>query len=143
MTTTEKPPAGHTPLLSADDVAAYRRDGFFVARGILDSEVLDAADRGMARFYDGDHDAPFPGRTQWDHTDWTPAAGDVLRKNDYASRMVRELDTLVRAPAIAAIAAQLAGRRRSASGTTSCSTSRPASKTSPPTSAGTPTASTG
>lgn len=99
-----------TTLLPAEeDIAAYRRDGFYVARQVVPSELLDAAERGMARFYAGDLDAPFPGRTAYDHYDWSPEHGDVLRKNDYASRMVRELDALVRYPAIGAIAARLAG----------------------------------
>lgn len=91
------------------DVEAYRRDGFFVARQVVPEAVLDLAEHGMARFYAGDVDAPFPGRTAYDHFDWSPAHGNVLRKNDYASRMVRELDTLVRTPSLGAIAARLAG----------------------------------
>lgn len=93
-----------------DELDRYRRDGFVVVRGLLDDAVLDAAEVGMARMYAGDLDAPFPGRTRFDHQDWSPEHGTaVLRKNDYPSRMVRELDALVRTPAIAAFAAGLAG----------------------------------
>ena len=96
-------------LPTDDDVAAYRRDGFYVAHDVLPAELLDAAERGMQRFYAGDHDAPFPGASPYDHYDWTPADGDTIRKNDYASNQVRELAALTRSPVIGAIAARLAG----------------------------------
>ncbi|MGY1670852.1 phytanoyl-CoA dioxygenase family protein [Geodermatophilus sp. SYSU D00710] len=96
-------------LPTAEETAAYRRDGFLVVRGLVPAEVLDAAERGMARFYAGDLDAPFPGRTRHDSADWSPVHGDVLRKNDYASRMVTDLATLVQWPGIGAFAAALAG----------------------------------
>ena len=96
-------------LPTVAELAAYHRDGFVVVRGLVPGEVLDAAERGMHRFYAGEVDAPFPGRTRWDDWDWTPAHGDVLRKNDYASRMVTDLATLVEFPGIGAFAAALAG----------------------------------
>jgi ectoine hydroxylase-related dioxygenase (phytanoyl-CoA dioxygenase family) len=96
-------------LPTREEVAAYERDGFLVVRGLVPAEVLDAAERGMARFYAGDLDAPFPGRTRYDSWDWAPGHGDVLRKNDYASRMVTDLATLVQWPGIGAFAAALAG----------------------------------
>jgi ectoine hydroxylase-related dioxygenase (phytanoyl-CoA dioxygenase family) len=92
-----------------EEIAQYRRDGYLVVRGLIPAEVLDAAERGMERFYASDVDRPFPGRTQYDHYDWSPEHGDVLRKNDYTSRMVDELRTLVELPGIAAFAAGLAG----------------------------------
>ncbi|PTA47502.1 phytanoyl-CoA dioxygenase family protein [Micromonospora sp. RP3T] len=106
---TNSSPAPAPVLPSADDLAAYRRDGFLVVRGLIPSGVLDAAERGMARFYAGDLDAPFPGRTRYDDYDWTPAHGGGLRKNDYTSRMVSELAALVEFPGIGAYAAALAG----------------------------------
>jgi ectoine hydroxylase-related dioxygenase (phytanoyl-CoA dioxygenase family) len=97
-------------LLPTDaEVAEYRRTGFHVAHGVVPADVLDAAEAGMARFYAGDVDEPFPGRTAWDHTDWHPGDPSALRKNDYASLMVRELAQLVRLPALGAIAARLSG----------------------------------
>jgi hypothetical protein len=102
--------AGSLPVPTAEQVTAYRRDGFLVVRDLVPAAVLDAAERGMQRFYAGDHDRPFPGRTRYDDADWSPDDGpDVLRKNDYASRMVDELATLVTWPGIARFAAELAG----------------------------------
>ncbi len=96
-------------LPSDEEIAEYLRDGFLVVRGLVPAEVLDAAERGMDRFYAGDLDAPFPGRTRYDSYDWRPEDGDGLRKNDYTSRMVTDLATLVEWPGIGAFAAGLAG----------------------------------
>ncbi len=109
MTTSPLATADPALLPTDDEVAAYRRAGFHVAHGVVPPEVLDAAEAGMARFYAGDVDAPFPGRTAWDHSDWHPGDPGGLRKNDYTSLMVRELGQLVRLPVLAAIAARLAG----------------------------------
>ena len=92
-----------------EQLRTYREDGFVVVRDLVPAEVLDAAERGMERFYAGDIDRPFPGRTRYDHDDWTPEKGEVLRKNDYASRMVDDLETLVAWPGIARFGAALAG----------------------------------
>lgn len=107
--TTQTPPADETHLPSDDDVASFWEHGYFLSPPIVPEHVLDEALRGMDRFYAGDLDAPFPGRTRYDEYDWRPEHGDVLRKNDYASLMVVELGALVRYPLIAATAARLVG----------------------------------
>jgi ectoine hydroxylase-related dioxygenase (phytanoyl-CoA dioxygenase family) len=110
MTTSARTTAIDPDLLPSDEeVAEYRRTGYYTSRRIVPDEVLDAAEAGMARFYAGDVDAPFPGSTAWDHQDWTPEHGAGLRKNDYTSLMVRELSGLVRLPVLAAVAARLSG----------------------------------
>ncbi len=96
-------------LPTDEEVATYQRDGFHVAHDVLPQDLLDTAERGMARFYAGDHDAPFPGRTPYDSYDWRPEHGDVIRKNDYTSCQVREIAQLTRSPIVGAIAARLAG----------------------------------
>ena len=96
-------------LPTEEELRSYRDDGFLVVRGLVPGSVLDTAERGMERFYAGDVDRPFPGRTRYDHNDWSPADGDVLRQNEYTSRMVDDLATLVEWPGIAAFAAALAG----------------------------------
>ena len=104
-------PLTHAPprLPTEDELRSYRDDGFLVVRGLVPAAILDAAERGMERFYAGDLDRPFPGRTRYDHNDWSPEDGDVLRQNEYTSRMVQELAALVEWPGIAAFAAALAG----------------------------------
>lgn len=96
-------------LPTDEEVEAYRRDGFHVALDVLPAELIDTAERGMARFYAGDHDAPFPGTTPYDSYDWTPAHGNTIRKNDYTSNQVHEIAALTRNPIVGAIAARLSG----------------------------------
>lgn len=94
-----------------EDVAFYRRHGWWISPPIVPPSVLDAAERGMARFYAGeiDHELALrdgrPFRPGWKPGD----PEDVLRKNDDASLMVDELAVLVHTPAIAAVAARLSG----------------------------------
>jgi hypothetical protein len=91
-------------LLPSDaDIASYQQHGFWTSPVIIPSEVLDTAERGMQRHHARDLDNPAMFRG------WTPADGNVLRKNDYSSLAVRELAELVSYPAIAATAARLAG----------------------------------
>jgi ectoine hydroxylase-related dioxygenase (phytanoyl-CoA dioxygenase family) len=93
---------------TAEDVAFYRRCGYWISPPILGATVLDAAERGMRRHHTGDVDRELPSDPDgiWG---WRPEDGDVLRKNDYASLRVSELADLVRQPVIAACAARLAG----------------------------------
>jgi hypothetical protein len=88
-------------LPGPDDIAHYREHGYWISPVILPPEVLDAAERGMARYYAGDLDAP--------DRDWAPPPVTGLRKNDYASLHVTELARLVAQPVLAATAAALAG----------------------------------
>jgi hypothetical protein len=89
------------------DVEFFWENGYWVSPLILPAEVLDAAERGMQRFYAGDHDATLPD-VPGVRGGWRPEHGDVLRKNDYASLRVRELSDLVKYPLIGATAALLA-----------------------------------
>lgn len=95
----------HDLLPTQTDVAAYRRHGFWLSDMVLPGEVLDAAERGMQRFYAGDRDRSGPAGVERDG--WRPEHGDVLRKNDYASLRMNELAALVAHPAIGAIATRL------------------------------------
>jgi ectoine hydroxylase-related dioxygenase (phytanoyl-CoA dioxygenase family) len=93
-----------THLPSDEDIIFYQEHGYWVSPPILPAGLLDEAGRGMRRHHAGDVDHEIP-----DTWGWRPEHGDVLRKNDYASRRVSELDRLVRHPAIAACAARLSG----------------------------------
>jgi len=94
------PAVDETLLPGPDDVAFYREHGWWISPVILPAEVLDAAERGMARYYAGDLDTL--------SDSWQPP-GEGLRKNDYASLHVREPAELVAQPVIGATAARLAG----------------------------------
>ncbi|HEY6737321.1 MAG TPA: phytanoyl-CoA dioxygenase family protein [Actinopolymorphaceae bacterium] len=110
MASTDADPAAlptTAPLPSPSDVEFYRTHGYWISPPVLPDEVLDTAERGMARLYAGETDhALTDGRRS---VGWTPDDGDVLRKNDYSSLLIDELATLVRHPIIAAMAACLAG----------------------------------
>jgi hypothetical protein len=86
------------------DAAFYRAHGYWVSPVILPGELLDAAERGMDRYYAGDYDESPPGVGGF-----RPEQAEGLRKNDYASLRVRELTELVAYPLIGAAAAVLAG----------------------------------
>lgn len=103
MTTPALSPEALSLLPSADDVAFYRAHGYWISPVIVPAGVLDAAERGMQRYYAQDYDFDPPGVGAWN-----PADAGGLRKNDYASLRVQQLADLVRYPLIAATAAQLA-----------------------------------
>lgn len=91
-------------LPTDDDLRAYREHGWWISPVIIPDDVLDAAERGMQRYYAGDLDRPCvrPGG-------WTAPPSQGLRKDDYASLSVDELTALVRHPMIGATAARLSG----------------------------------
>src|SRR5258706_3640897 len=80
----------HSLLPGPGGIAAYREHGFWISPVIVPDSVLDAAERGMQRFYAGERDAELA-----EIGGWTPSDGPGLRKNDYASLVVRELPDLV------------------------------------------------
>lgn len=87
-----------------EDIAFFREHGFWISPVIVPAEVLDAAERGMARYYAGDYDESPPGLDGYKPT-------DGLRKSDYSSLRVRELADLVAYPTISACAAALSGAK--------------------------------
>ena len=92
------------PLPTAADIDFYTEHGFWISPVIVPDDVLDAACRGMDRYYAGDVD-----RLGVHPPGWTPSPGAGLRKDDYASLCVDELAALVAHPAIAATAGALSG----------------------------------
>lgn len=93
-------------LPDGQDVQFYREHGFWISPAIIPDDVLDAAERGMQRYYQGDLDS-----TGVHPPGWTPSPGEGLRKDDYASLCVNELSELVRYPMIGATAAVLSDAR--------------------------------
>jgi hypothetical protein len=91
-------------LPDSRDVQSYREHGFWISPVIIPDDVLDAAERGMHRYYAGDLDS-----TGIHPQGWSPEPRDGLRKDDYSSFCVTELSDLVRYPMIGATAAALSG----------------------------------
>jgi hypothetical protein len=104
----ELTPAERGLLPTADDVRAYREHGWWISPRLFNDTELDAAIAGSERYYRGERDLPWPGRTEhpWG---WKPEHGDVLRKSDFSSLQSRELLAIARKPLLAACAAILAG----------------------------------
>lgn len=93
------------------DVAFYREHGYWISAVIIPEEILTAAEHGQRRLYAGDFDHPEVLPASERAHGWTPARGDVLRKNDHSALVINELAQLVRYPVIAAIAARLGGHQ--------------------------------
>jgi ectoine hydroxylase-related dioxygenase (phytanoyl-CoA dioxygenase family) len=91
-------------LPGPDDIAFYRQHGYWISPSIVPDQVLDAAERGMRRFYAGDYDRDLPGTAGF-----TPEQAGGLRKHDHVSPRVDELARLVAYPVIGASAAALSG----------------------------------
>ncbi|GAA5199169.1 hypothetical protein GCM10023322_74140 [Rugosimonospora acidiphila] len=91
-------------LPGPSDVAFYSEHGYWISPVILPDDLLDAAARGMDRYYARDYDADPPGVGGFE-----PGDGNGLRKHDYASLRVNELARLVAYPLIGATAAVLSG----------------------------------
>jgi Phytanoyl-CoA dioxygenase (PhyH) len=117
VTASELGPA--TAPVADSDVEFYAEHGYWVAPVIIPDDLLDAAERGMERFYARDVDHVL----EWDrcndidgfpagrysHWGWRPSYGDVMRKNDYTSLRVDELGALAHCAVVAACAARLSG----------------------------------
>jgi ectoine hydroxylase-related dioxygenase (phytanoyl-CoA dioxygenase family) len=94
-------------LPSDEDVAFYQEHGYYMSGKIFTDEEIDAALAGSERYYAGERDFPPPNGHET--RGWTPADGNVLRKNDYTSQRNRELRALIHKPILGAIAARLCG----------------------------------
>lgn len=97
---------------SADDVAFYRQNGYYVSKKILGEELLADAVEGSERIYSGAYDERFP----WsDNPDVDPHFGVPFtdrtrsRADGYVSFHSFGLRALARHPVIASIAATLTG----------------------------------
>ncbi len=92
-------------LPTEEDVSHYEQHGWWISPPILTEEEIDDARFGAERYYSGERDGALLFQVG---ANWTEAAGDVLRQNDYVSLQIEELRQLVHHPLIAASAARLA-----------------------------------
>ncbi len=97
-------------LPTLEEVEQYRRDGWYISRPLFDDDELGAAIDASERYYatldKQQIDLPNGGSYQlaW----WQGTGADQLRKNDYSTLLVPELDTLLKKPILGAIGALLA-----------------------------------
>lgn len=98
-------------LPSADDLDGYRERGWYISPPLFSDAQLDAAIEASERYY-ASLDKPIidlPNDRTYQLAWWQGTGADKLRKNDYATLVVPELDALLRHPALGATAAMLAG----------------------------------
>jgi hypothetical protein len=94
-------------LPSDDDVAFYRRHGWYVSKKILPDAVIDEAIRGSERYFAGERDAALP--ITGGYSDWRPGHGEGIRNCEYVALQNREIRRLVEYPLLGAVAARLSG----------------------------------
>lgn len=97
-------------LPSAADLDGYRERGWYVSPPLFDDAQLDAAIEASERYYDSLDQAliDLPNNRSYQLAWWQGTGADKLRKNDYSTQVVAELDSLLRHPALGATAALLA-----------------------------------
>lgn len=93
-------------LPTEEDVAEFRRRGWYISPKIIPDDLLDRADAGAHRYWEGQVDDGPPLDEMFIPVGPPPAG---LRKNDFASLRQAALAELVRFPAIGATAARLMG----------------------------------
>ncbi len=98
-------------LPTPEEIKRYRQCGYYISKKIFSPEELDAAIAASERYYEGlqGREIALPnGRTY--SLAWHPGDGpDRLRKNDFSTLVVPELDALLRKPILGLIAALLCG----------------------------------
>lgn len=100
--------ARESALPVADDVTFYRDHGWWISPGpVVPEEVIDTALLGAERHYAGERDQQL--LISGGYLDWRPEHGNVIRLNDYVSLQNDDLRQIVMLPAVAEIAATLAG----------------------------------
>ncbi len=91
-------------LPTPGQVAEYEERGWWISPPCLDGEALEELRFGIERYYSGERDWRLPIVSA---SDWTPADGEVVRQNDFASLQLEELRAFLRRPPMAAMAARL------------------------------------
>ncbi len=88
------------------DVKFYEENGYYISKqGVLPGSLIDDADEGSQRFYQGERDAVLPFDTGF--SNWQPGDGDGQRNNEFVSLQKKELYALATYPLLGAIAARL------------------------------------
>ncbi len=99
--------ADQIALLPDDaDVAFYEENGYYISKeGVLPDEMIDAANEGSHRFYEGERDGVLPFDTGF--SNWKKGDGDGQRNNEFLSLQKKELLAVATYPLLGAIAAKL------------------------------------
>ena len=98
-------------LPSPEDVERYRQTGYYISKKLYSTDELDSAIAASERYYAGltKREIALPNNRTYSLA-WYPGDGvDCLRKNDFSTLVVPELDALLRKPILGLIAALLCG----------------------------------
>jgi len=95
-------------LPTADEVEAYRRDGWYLSRKLLTDDEVDELLEASEAYYAGMRDRTLPVRPPR-LAYWTPQDGPVQRHNDYVHYESDAMGRILNSPVIGAVAARLAG----------------------------------
>lgn len=95
------------PALTSAEVAFYQEHGWLVTSNVLDSHLLDDAERGLERHWAGHRDHILAGAKEH-YTDWMPGDGDGTRNNEYLSLQNKLVRNLAWSPIVGGIAAAAA-----------------------------------
>ncbi len=88
------------------DVAFYEENGYYISKeGVISDAVIDAANEGSHRFYEGERDNVLPFETGF--SNWKKSDGDGQRNNEFVSLQKNELYALATQRLLGAIAARL------------------------------------
>ena len=98
-------------LPTEEEVERYHQQGWYVSRPLFTDGELDAAIEGSERYYDTleEQQIDLPNGGTYQLAWWKGTGSDKLRKNDYSTLLVPELDALLKKPILGAVAALLAG----------------------------------
>ena len=95
------------PLPDEAALRDYERRGWHVCPPLIPHELLDAASEAIEAHHGGRRDRSLPRPARF--SDWREGDGDGVRNNEFCSLQNDGVRALVHHPAIAAIAARLAG----------------------------------
>ena len=98
-------------LPTAEEINQYQKSGYYISKPLFQEKDLDAAIRASEAYYASlsSRKINLPNNREF-NLSWYPEDGtDCLRKNDYSTLVVPELDSLLKNPAIGSIAALLCG----------------------------------
>ena len=98
-------------LPSIEEIKQYRKCGYYISKPIFQPKDLEAAIQSSEAYYASldSRKIHLPNNRTYDLSWWPEDGLDCLRKNDYSTLVVPELEALLRNPAIGAIAALLCG----------------------------------
>ncbi len=94
-------------LPTDEEVAEYRRRGYYRSRALFTPEEIAAARQAQDEYYADRYDADDLVGREW--PGWRPEDGEVMRKSDFSSFRKVALAAIVRSPLVGAVAARLAG----------------------------------